>query len=377
MNIFKKKNNFFQKNKKLFLFILIVIACFSFVDTILKGSINGADFQWHPATLMWEGINHYEKFIKQGYSDFLAQGGQYAHFFHVILYPFTLVEWDIARILWLITNIFFVMVTPIIISKYLEASQYKTIVLIIIFITCYPSRMTLNYGQQSLFVLFFLVISIFEKKNLSTIFSGFSYIKYSTGYILFLNFLVKKEYKKLVYSCLPYIFGWIVYFIYTDSNWLTNFFDPIKWFMQSGYTRTGDLYSILQIYILKNNVGGLLSYILILIILTVNIFILYQINFINNVFLNFSLVIILPLIFFPHSNYDYVLLFPLLSYSFLNFELLINKVNFYFVIYYFYINRLVRHLVNADEIYQPVMMMLMITLVFTNIIYHKRKISSN
>ena len=365
------KLSFFKK-KEIFLIIFLLIACFSFVDTILKSLMNGCDFQWQPATLMWSGINHYEKFISQGNFDFSCQGGQYAHFFHVLLYPFTLVEWEIARIMWLITNIFFVFMIPIMVSQQLGISKYKAIILILIFITCYPARMTLNYGQQSLFVLFFLLFSNFTNNKLLITFSGFSYIKYSTGYILFLDYLIKKKFKSLFLSCLPYTLGWLVYFIYTDSNWLTNFFEPIHWIMQTGYSRTGDLYSILQIYVLKNNIGNYLSYFLILIIIALNILILHQINSIKHTFLKFSLVIILPLIFLPHSNYDYVLLFPLLSYSFLNYGLLINKVNFYFVVYYFYINRLVRHLINTDEIYQPIMMILMTTLVFINIIYNKK-----
>ena len=68
-------------------------------------------------------------------------------------------------------------------------------------------------------------------------------------------------------------------------------------------------------------------------------------------------------------------MFPLLCYSIFKIELLINKINFYFIIYYFYINRLVRHLVNHDEIYQPFMMLLTILLIISNInFYHKKKL---
>ena len=78
--------NFLLKNKKNILIFLILISIVSFIDTIRKGFLNGCDFQWQPAVLFWEGINHYQKFISNGKSDFLCQGGEYAHLFNVILY---------------------------------------------------------------------------------------------------------------------------------------------------------------------------------------------------------------------------------------------------------------------------------------------------
>jgi hypothetical protein len=324
---------------------------------------------------MWSGINHYEKFLIQGNYDFQCQGGQYAHILHVILFPYTLVNWETAKIMWVLTNLFFVFCIPLLISRHLNISKYKTVLLILIFITCYPTRMTINYGQQSLFVLFFLLISIYEKSNLKVFFSGFSIIKYSSGYVLFLNYLLRRDFKNLLIASLPYIIGWIFYFNYTNSNWLVNFFEPIELILSTGYTRTGDLYSLCKIYLLEGK-SGFYGYLLILLIFLINIFFIYQINSINIFFLKFSLILICPLVFFPHSNYDYVLMFPLLCYSIFKIELLINKINFYFIIYYFYINRLVRHLVNHDEIYQPFMMLLTILLIISNInFYQKKKIT--
>jgi hypothetical protein len=367
-------SNFFTKYKFFFLCIFAIISIISLSNTIYKGFLNSCDFQWQPSVLMWSGINHYEKFLIQGNYDFQCQGGQYAHILHVILFPYTLVNWETAKIMWVLTNLFFVFCIPLLISRHLNISKYKTVLLILIFITCYPTRMTINYGQQSLFVLFFLLISIYEKSNLKVFFSGFSIIKYSSGYVLFLNYLLRRDFKNLLIASLPYIIGWIFYFNYTNSNWLVNFFEPIELILSTGYTRTGDLYSLCKIYLLEGK-SGFYGYLLILLIFLINIFFIYQINSINIFFLKFSLILICPLVFFPHSNYDYVLMFPLLCYSIFKIELLINKINFYFIIYYFYINRLVRHLVNHDEIYQPFMMLLTILLIISNInFYHKKKL---
>jgi hypothetical protein len=102
------KLDILNNNKKLILFFLIFISVISFANTISKSLINGCDMQWQPAVLFWEGINHYKKFLaNDGIGDFLCQNGEYAHLLQILNYPFTLFEWETARILWLILNIFF------------------------------------------------------------------------------------------------------------------------------------------------------------------------------------------------------------------------------------------------------------------------------
>ena len=356
----------FILNKKYILYFLILISSISFIDTLRKGLLNGCDFQWQPSVLFWNGINHYEKFMINGNWDFLCQGGQYSHLLHVILYPFTLVEWETARFLWVVLNSSFVFFIGLIISKNFNISKYKTILLLLIFLTCYPTRMTINYGQQSLFVLLFLILPFVYKTNLSTFFSGLSMIKYSTGYILFLDFIAKRQYKNFFIASILYFLGWTVYFSYTASNPIVNFFEPIKWSLQMGYKRDGDIYSLLQIY-LNYNEGSIFKYLSIIFIFILNFLALIKINKIKNDFLKMSLILLCPLIFFPHSNYDYVLLFPLMSYSLLNFNQFLNKINFFFIIYFFYFSRIIKNLIDTDWLYQPVILLSIIILLVMNI----------
>lgn len=357
--------NFLNNNKYKIIIFLIIISLISFLGTLSKGFINGCDFQWQPSVLFWDGINHYEKFIKNGKSDFLCQGGEYGHLLHVILYPYTLFDWEVARSLWVFTNVFFAFSIPLMISRKLEISKYKTIILLLIFITCYPTRMTINYGQQSLFVLFFIILPYLYKTNIAGFFSGFSSVKYTTGYVLFLNFIVTKNFKKFFVALIPYTLGWIIYFSYTNSNPLINFFEPIQWSLQKNYIRDGDIYSLLQIYFVKD-VNLYLKYLSIFFVFILNIFFLLRINKLNEPFLKMSLILICPLIFFPHSNYDYVLLYPIVAHSLKNFDLFINKINFFFVIYFFYFSRLIKHLLNIDWLYQPLILIIMILLIFLN-----------
>ena len=274
--------------------------------------------------------------------------------------------------LWVGVNIIFVFLIPILICKSFKLSKYKTILLLLIFITCYPSRMTLNYGQQSLFVMFFMLLPFISYNKFSAIFSGLSYVKYSTGYVVFLNFLASKQYKYFILASIPYFAGWLIYFSVTSSDPLINFFEPIQLSLKKGYIRDADLFSLINIYF--SSAKELYFKILILLILFIfNFILLIKINKNNDIFFKMSLVFICPLIFFPHSNYDYVMLFPILCYSFLNTEFLINKINIYFVLYFFYFNRIINHLIDFDVLYQPILLLFLIGLVITNIYSYKNK----
>ena len=312
------------KHKIFFLIILSIICLISFTGTISKGLVNGMDFQWYPAKLFWKGINHY-RFLIDGGQGFLAQNGEYGHALQVILYPFTLFEWPIARALWVFVNVFLALIIPYLLCRSFKISFYKSWIIILIFIICYPTRMTINYGQQSLFVLFFIILPYVYKSNFSYILSGFSYVKYSTGYIIYLNYLAQKKIKFFLLATLPPIVGWFIYFYFTNSNPIVNFFEPFEWILKKNYTRTADLYSLLNIYF--NNI--LNKFFIILIIIVFNLFFLYKINKINNDLVRLSLVCILPLIFMPHSNYDYVLLLPLIVLGISNTRQKINKINFF------------------------------------------------
>ena len=141
---------------------------------------------------------------------------------------------------------------------------------------------------------------------------------------------------------------------------------------QSNYTRTGDLYSIINIYFLKEN--NLVNKILQLgIVLFGNIYFLYQIKDIKNKLAKLSVICFLPLIFMPHSNYDYVLMLPLLIYTVKYYEFSISKYGLYLTIYYFYFHRIVRHLIDNDMFYQS-SMFLIFTIFIIFFIKHIKKI---
>ena len=371
MNFFLKLSN---RNKIIFIILSIVVVSF-FAQTISKGLANSCDLMWQPSKIFWEGVNHYEYQMRTGDVYLGCQTGRYGHFLFIFLYPITLFEWEQAKIMWIVINVLFAFIIPFLICRFNKISTLSTFVIIGIFLTCHPTRMTLNLGQNSLMMLFFLMLPFLtvssSYKNFNFIASGISYVKYSTGYVLFLNLLVEKKFKKLLLTSFLTIFGWFFYSYYTNSPLISNFFDPLKMNFQGNYTRTGDLYSIMNIYFLKEN--NLTNKILQLgIVLIGNIYFLYQIKDIHNKLAKLSVICFLPLIFMPHSNYDYVLMLPLLIYSIKNFKFSISKYGLYLTIYYFYFHRIIRHLIDNDMIYQSGMFIIFTIFIIFYISHIKR-----
>lgn len=360
------------KKKYLFIFLSILVISF-FTQTFFKGLDNSCDLMWQPSKIFWDKINHYNYQYETKDIFLGCQKGQYGHFLFIFLYPLTLFEWEQAKLIWIIINIMFAISIPLIICRVCNLSIILTLVILGIFLTSHPTRMTINYGQNSMMIFFFMMLpyllSESKKQNFYSIISGISYIKYSTGYILFLNLLIEKKFKKLFLSLIVTILSWIFYSYYTDSNLIDSFLGPFKLIIGDNYLRTGDLYSIINIYFLKevNIINKILQ---IFIILIINIYFLFQIRNVKNNLAKLSVICILPLIFLPHSNYDYVLLLPILIFGIKYFHLRISKYCIYLVLYYFYFHRIVRHLIDSDIYYQSIMLIVIFIfiIIFTNYI---------
>ena len=371
MDFFLKLSN---RNKIIFTFLFIVVVSF-FIQTILKGLSNSCDLMWQPTKIFWEGTNHYEYQMRTEDIFLGCQAGRYGHFLFIFLYPLALVEWEQAKILWIIVNIFFAFSIPIILCRFNNISTLNTYLILGIFLTCHPTRMTFNLGQNSLMVLFFLMLPFLKVssnlRNINLIAAGISYVKYSTGYVLFLNLLVEKKFKKLVLTSLLTIFGWLFYSYYTNSHFISNFFDPLKMNFQDNYTRTGDLYSIMNIYFLKEN-NIINKFLQLGLVLFGNFYFLYQIKEVNNKLAKLSVICFLPLIFMPHSNYDYVLMLPILIYAIKNFKFVIPRYGLYLTLYYFYFHRIIRHIFDNDLFYQSLMLIIFIIFIIFFIAHIKK-----
>ena len=378
------------KYKKTLLFFFI-LSLFSLFQSSLKALKDSCDFQWFPSKLLSQGINHYKYFLEGG-ETFKCQLGEYAHGLQVVLLPFAYLEWSTAKIIWLFINLFLVFTIPLMLCKKFYVSDELTVLILCIFITCSPTRNAINLGQQSLFTMFFFILPFLIKNNYSYFFSGFSYFKYSVGSILAFYYLICKKYKLFLFSIIPSLLGWIIYFIMTNSDPITNLFEPLKLILGKNYLKTNDLYSlIIQIYIFDNydlketkilhesfklytDTSFVINKLIgITIFLSLTFVFIKMISNIENELVKLSILCLIVLVFLPHARYDYILLLPLLILSLKNFKYIIFKFNFGVIIYYFYFNRFIKHFIGYDQVYEIAIFLIFFIQLIVNLIYLRGK----
>ena len=322
---------------KFFLIIFAFVSLFRGVYNAYIGSIN---FHYSPAVMAWSGENHYE-FMLNGGALMLSQNGEYGQGIYILFYPFTLMSWTQAKVVWMLINISLAFFLPIFFSRKFNLNKEMTLLVILIFIAGTPSRNVIGNGQLSLVMMTFLIIPFFYKKFFQLVLSGIVYLKYNMGYILFLYFISKKEIKNLIYSSIIFILGWIIYCYITDTNLIINFFQPLKLTL---YLKTTSelIYGLSFLKALFPNISHIDYFVLSSSIFMSLIFLIMIKNF-SSVEVKISLFCLIILIFSPHRIYDYILLLPLLTYSIHNFEKhYIYKMNTFFICYLFFGLRLIK-----------------------------------
>jgi len=174
---------------EVFLLILMVVLTHSYLPTVSEIlSINGsADFQWQPAKCAFEGINHYQSYLTRdgNCKIFMSQLGEYAQGFYVLIYPFTVLEWNDAKFLWFLFNLTLIISTSFLLCKKFELGKIESYLIIFFILYSIIARVNFIMGQQTIFTLFFLTLPFIYKSKLSIILSGISYFKYNIGYGLF------------------------------------------------------------------------------------------------------------------------------------------------------------------------------------------------
>lgn len=305
-----------KKYKILFLFYLILIASVSLLRGIYNADIHSNDFNYSPAVMAWEGKNHY-LFMLEGGSFMKSQNGEYLQALYILYYPFTLLPWEYAKLLWMMINISLIFFLPIFIGKKFELQKYTLLVLVCLFIAGTPSRNILGNGQLGLVIMTFLIIPFYFKNFFYIFLSGISYIKYNIGYLLFLYFLSNREIKKIIYSSVIIIIGWVSYSYLTNTNLIDNLFQPLQLALKLKITSEfpyGLSFLKILFYDLKY-----IEYFIFLSSILLSSILLILINRLKDRHLKLSQFCLIILFLSPHQIYDYILLLPLFGLFFKKF----------------------------------------------------------
>ncbi len=365
-----------KKNyKKIFLFLLFLIALVSLSRGIFNASLSSQDFNYAPAVMAWEGKNHY-LFMLEGGDFMLSQNGEYLQALYILYYPFTLLSWEHAKISWMIINILLVFLLPIFIGKKFGLHKYTLLILVFIFLAGTPARSVIGNGQLSLLIMAFLIIPFYFKNFVYILMSGISYIKYNVGYLLFLYFLSRKEFKKLAYSLIIIFFGWVIYCYITNTNLIDNLFQPLQLALHLKYTSEYPYgFSFLKhLFYDFKYIEQLISLFSILL----SFMLLFLINRLKDNNLKISQFCLIILFLSPHQFYDYILLLPLLAYSLKNFfNGKIFQINTIMILYFYFGLRMIKMLgVNTDIniVINYANIVILAFLFFYNHVFYKKSI---
>ncbi len=328
-----------------FIFLIILVSSYSPTFKEILSESGSADFHWQPARCAFQGINHYQSYLTgDGKCQiFKSQIGEYLQGFYIIIFPFTLFDWNEAKVLWFGFNVILLISICYLLCKKFKLGKTATLIISFFIFFCISVRVHFIMGQQAIFVLFFLILPFVYKSKISFILSGISYFKYNIGYGLFLLYLVSKDYKKFFFSILPCLFGWIIYCLITNSNILINIFQPLE--LLSLNLRDGGNLNKFYLFSFIKYISFFSDFskysIIIIFTLIFNIYIIKKISKVSNNLLKLSLLSLLIFISTPHFIHDNIILIPFLIYTikYYNTNLFLFRINLFVSVYFLHFYR--------------------------------------
>jgi hypothetical protein len=336
MTLSRKKNI-----KNLLFYLIIILGILSLSQGIKNALINSQDFQWSPSLLLRNGINPFDYILTNDSHEKIlkTQIPNYFHGLYVIFLPFTLLNWETAKLYFVIFNILITIHTIYNFTQHFKLNNSYLTLITAIYLSSTPFRVSLGNGQQSILILycFSLMLSNSYIKNLI---SGIGYFKYSFAPQFFFHLLLSKKYLKVFLSILLLPVTFIIFLnLINDFNTLKIIKQPLT--ISSIYVGpgVGDLMTIVSDLNLFNDNKTFLIYLIILFISIIfsSIFYLYD----STEFCNFTIACIISLIFYKHLIYDYIFLLPIFIISVINYKQSLYKINLLIITYFWYIIRFI------------------------------------
>ena len=271
------------------------------------------------------------------------------HLIYILFYPFTLFPYEITKILWFFSNLFFTYVIIIVLKKAYNYNINRSIILAILIISSTPFTNTLGNGQLGLFLLMSMTIYWYSQSKLKVIFLSTAYIKFSFAPFFLINSLFKKEID-LIYAMFISFLAVIFFGIYINDLRLIEFFNPLLSILSvvksNSETFRGDgnnfhirafFYSLglFNYYIWGMLFFGICN--------LINIFYIKKNNQILLILISIS-----SLFIFYHNYYDLVFLIPLAGYLLKkNISTFVFVINFPIILWFFYFVRFNELILNS------------------------------
>ena len=216
------KNRIYKINN-LMLFILIIIAFRTFylsLNTALNSSI---DMQWYPTLQLW-GLGDFSKFTNPYLAyisgdRFLSNGPNYMPLLYFLMFPFALLNWENAKLVFGIFNIICFILSAFLIYK---NSQNKILFYFLTILTLvgYAFPNVVGNAQTATIIGLFICIAYYFRNKPIVLIIALSVIsvKHSFGVPILLGFFLAGFKKEVIYSCFFSFFFVCLFAFILDSN---------------------------------------------------------------------------------------------------------------------------------------------------------------
>ena len=312
--------------------IIFAILALAAAVSVIKGFSNALrysqDFQYSPSVLFWEGINPYTYFLSGNEEKriILSQVPNYAHLTYILLFPFSLMNWETAKLLWAATTFILAVQAVRLICRSAELTINETFIVLFVFLCSTPLRNIMGNGQHTVIVLICFCALLSKRNYFTNAFTGIGYFKYSfmPAVILFLAF--RKGVRAALVSLAACAAGWITFSIVLKTNPLETLTLPLKVAHSSVDKGTADLMTITEFFFSdKNSMLDRVVVYLAPVILCV-VLAWYAAKVRGSQLFRLAFISIASLITFRHLSYDFVLLLPAFIYAYKYRQMLAGKL---------------------------------------------------
>jgi hypothetical protein len=160
------------------------------------------DLQWMGIRLVGQHIDPWQEELAHfphHYSHFVTPN--YLHLLYLMLYPFGLLSFESAEIVWTASTVCLSVVCILVLRRLFNLDRFQTIVALCLLWMSSPFRVVLEVGQMSFFELFFLSCAYLATSTaLGGLSFGVSLVKYSFSPAAAMLFLFRGRIRFLLYA---------------------------------------------------------------------------------------------------------------------------------------------------------------------------------
>ena len=147
---------------KVVIAVLLLLAVMTMVTAVRVGGWtpgHSEDFQWSPAHWFARGIDPYDAYLRHTHAFLLTQYPNYLHLLYVLLVPFGMLPFSLARVLWALANVVMLAAAALVAGRRGGLGVRGQLVLLGCTMVSAPAYYTVAKGQQSALVLLLCVLS--------------------------------------------------------------------------------------------------------------------------------------------------------------------------------------------------------------------------